>query len=81
MGTQHANEVSNNARLVGKFGKSHTVFARRTLRRTHDVISWKSLDLRWTDSNVLKCRPKESKFPLEAGKAAKVFVPATQRNR
>jgi hypothetical protein len=45
MGTQHADEVSSNAAIRGKFGESYSVFARGTLQGAHDAIVVKSLDL------------------------------------
>jgi hypothetical protein len=44
VGTQHANEVNNNALLVGKFDGSYPIFARGALRAAHDAISGETLD-------------------------------------
>jgi len=46
MGTQHADEVTTNAAISGKFGGSYSLFARRPLQGAHDALVVNSLDLR-----------------------------------
>lgn len=60
MGTQHANEVSNNVGSVGKFGKSYMIFAPGAPRGVHDAISPNSLELCDIASDVLKYQPPAS---------------------
>ena len=73
MGTQHANEAKNNARLVGKFGRSYPVFARVALRAAHDAISGETLDLLRLKAAMLKYQPIEREIPCERRKSRESF--------
>ncbi len=75
MGTQHADEVSTNAPIGGKFGGSYSVFARRPLQGAHDALVVNSLDLRRMIQDWLECQPKEQNSPAKDAETAKFFVP------
>ena len=81
MGTQHANEVSYNVGSVGKFGKRHTVFARGTLRGTHDAIYPNSLELCGLASDALKYQPSAHNSSANDAKREKVSMPVARRKR
>ncbi len=73
MGTQHANEATNNARLVGKFGRSYPIFARVALRAAHDAISGETLDLLRLKAAMLKYQPIEREIAVRKAEKPRKF--------
>jgi len=73
MGTQHANEVSSNASIGGKFGASYSVFAPEPLRGTHDALGVNSLVLGRMIQKQAVIPAAEVEFARAAAQNSEVF--------